>query len=207
MKPSDILSREHRVIEQVLDCLEKMAVQGEDSGQLDEQSIAEALDFFRNFADRCHHGKEEAHFFPAMEAKGFPRASGPTGVMIHEHDLGRHRVAGMSEALAAAQAGDASGPTRFAEHARAFIVLLRGHIEKEDHCLFALANEAFTEIDQQQLLDAFTQVESEVESEEMGHGTHEKYLQIADRLADRYGVAKAHSASPPCGGCGCGHHK
>lgn len=203
MKPSDILSREHRVIEQVLDCLEKMATQGEDSGQLDGQSIEEALDFFRNFADRCHHGKEEAHFFPAMEAKGFPRAGGPTGVMIHEHDLGRHRVAGMSEALAAARGGDALASKRFAEHARAFIVLLRGHIEKEDHCLFNLANEAFTETDQQQLLDAFTRVESE----EMGHGTHEKFLQIADRLADRYGVATAHPASPPCRGCGCGHHK
>jgi len=33
------------------------------------QTALQMLDFFRNFADACHHGKEETHFFPAMEAK------------------------------------------------------------------------------------------------------------------------------------------
>ena len=71
MKPSDILKQEHRVIEQVLDCLEKMAGNGRRTARAMPVG-AQAIDFFRNFADRCHHGKEEAHFFPAMEAKGFP---------------------------------------------------------------------------------------------------------------------------------------
>ena len=72
MKPSDIFSSEHRVIQQVLNCLEKIA-EAPHEGQVGRQSAKEAIDFFRIFADRCHHGKEEAHFFPAMEAKGFSR--------------------------------------------------------------------------------------------------------------------------------------
>ena len=72
MKPTEILSGEHRIIEQVLDCLEKMAQNCAAGGRLDKPSAEQALDFFRNFADRCHHGKEETHLFPAMEAKGFP---------------------------------------------------------------------------------------------------------------------------------------
>lgn len=197
MKPSDILSSEHRVIEQVLNCLELIAKRAEDYGNLDEQSAGETIDFLRAFADRCHHGKEELHFFPAMEAKGFSRESGPTGVMLYEHDLGRHRVSEMGKALDAFKAGDLLRAKRFAEHARAYIALLRNHIEKEDHCLFNMANQAFTEADQQQLLDAF----AKAESESMGHKTHETYLRITERLAERYDVVTSQSAPTLCGGC------
>ena len=40
-----------------------------------------------------------------MEAKGFPREGGPTGVMLHEHELGRAHVRGMDEAIELAAAG------------------------------------------------------------------------------------------------------
>jgi hemerythrin-like domain-containing protein len=85
MKPTEILSSEHRVIEQVLGCLEKIIEQARQNGRLERQPAEDAIAFFRNFADRCHHGKEEAHLFPALEAQGFPRQGGPTGVMLHEH--------------------------------------------------------------------------------------------------------------------------
>jgi len=79
--------------------------------------------------------------------------------------------------------------------------LLRQHIHKEDHCLFSMANQAFTEVDQRQLLDAF----AKVESEHMGLGTHEKYLRLAHDLADRYGVGRAAPAAVPGHACACGH--
>lgn len=200
MKPSDILKSEHRVIEQVLSCLEVMAGRAETAGQLDPDAGEQALDFFRNFADRCHHGKEESHFFPAMEEKGFSRECGPTAVMLYEHELGRREIADMSEALAALRAGDSAATKPFAEHAHAYVALLRQHIQKEDHCLFSMADQAFSDADQQQLLDAF----AHVETEHMGAGTHEKYLQIADDLADRFGVPRATATTPACHSC-CGH--
>ena len=105
MKPTEILSGEHRIIEQVLDCLEKIAQNCATEGRLDRTSAEQALDFFRNFADRCHHGKEETHLFPAMEAKGFPRQGGPTGVMLSEHEQGRAYIRGMAEVIDRAAAG------------------------------------------------------------------------------------------------------
>ena len=69
MKPTDLLSNEHRVIEQVLDCLEKMVARSAEHQQLEEEPARQAVDFFRNFADRCHHGKEEAHLFPAWKQR------------------------------------------------------------------------------------------------------------------------------------------
>ncbi|MBN2218615.1 MAG: hemerythrin domain-containing protein [Pirellulales bacterium] len=187
MKPTEILSDEHRVIEQVLRCLEKIADEAQSKGTFPRDSAEKAVDFFRNFADRCHHGKEETHLFPAMEAKGFSRDQGSTGVMIAEHEQGRGYVRAMAENIARAAEGDAKALQAFVEDTQAYCALLGSHIEKEDHCLFAMADQVFTEDDQRKLLLAF----QKVESEEMGAGVHEQYLTMANELADHYGVPRA----------------
>jgi hemerythrin-like domain-containing protein len=202
VKPTEILSNEHRVIERVLSCLEAIVRQARSTGRLDLSSAKEVVAFLRNFADRCHHGKEEDYLFPALEAKGFPRDGGPTGVMLYEHEQGRAHLRGMEENSEAAAMGDAAALKRFADHAEGYVALLREHIYKEDNVLFRLADQTLTEDDQQRLLAAFCQVEAE----EMGVGVHERFLQIAEELAKRYGVPPTTTAGP--GGpfhCGCGH--
>lgn len=200
MKPTDVLSNEHRVIEQVLNCLERMVCTAGASGILDGESAVQAVEFFRMFADKCHHGKEEARLFPLMEARGFSRDNGPTGVMLAEHEMGRHHVGGMAAEIENAARGDAEALHRFSQHAESYIALLREHIQKEDHCLFSMANQVLTPEDQSRLQAEFERVETE----EMGEGTHEKYLGIANALADRYGVTKVQitEGAMTC----CGHH-
>ena len=102
MKATEILKSEHRMIEQVLNCLEKMAETACVSRVFDRDSAREALEFFRHFADRCHHGKEEDILFQRMIERGFPRQAGPLAVMLHEHELGRSHV----RALAGIAAND-----------------------------------------------------------------------------------------------------
>ncbi len=200
MTATEILSQEHQVILQVLDCLEQIIKKSTATGTLEAQPARDAIEFFRMFADKCHHGKEETHLFTAMEAKGFPRNGGPTGVMLMEHTKGRECVRSMSEAVEAAANGDAAAVARFAQAGHSYIDLLRLHIEKEDHCLFAMANQAFNNEDQQTLLAAF----EKTETEHMGAGAHEKYLAVAAALAKRYGVSDRADACA-CHGCGCGH--
>ena len=199
MKPTEILSGEHRIIEQVLDCLEKIAQNCQIEGRLDRISAEQALDFFRNFADRCHHGKEETHLFPAMEARGLPRQGGPTGVMFSEHEQGRTHIRAMADAIEGAAAGKSDAVAQFVDNARGYVGLLREHIEKEDHCLFTMANQALTEDDQRRLSAAF----ENVEQEHMGLGTHERFLNLADELADRLGVTRAVGISSRA--CVCHH--
>lgn len=191
MKPTDILMDEHRVIEQVLDCLEVMTDRCSTSGKLDGASARAATEFFREFADRCHHAKEEAHLFPLLEARGLPRDGGPAGVMILEHEEGRSCVRGMTEEIDGAASGDPASVERFERHARHFVSLLRQHIDKEDDCLFPMANQALTPEDQEALEATFHRVEHE----EMGTATHEKYLRVAGELAERFGVTKAVASS------------
>ena len=87
----EILMDEHRVIERVLDAFERML----SLGVIDKAFTIKALDFFRQFADGCHHHKEEEQLFPAMESAGTPVEAGPIGCMLHEHELGRELVARM----------------------------------------------------------------------------------------------------------------
>ena len=201
MKPTDMLSNEHRVIEQVLECLGKIVERSDSDRKLDKQSAREAVLFLRNFADKCHHAKEEGHLFPAMEARGFAREGGPTGVMIYEHEQARDRVRKMDENIEAASQGDVAALQKFTEHVRAYCDLLRNHIEKEDHCLYTMANQAFTDEDQQELLLAF----EKVEAEEIGGGVHEKYVGIANELADRFGVPRVVTSHKEHGTGHCCH--
>jgi hemerythrin-like domain-containing protein len=196
----DILKSEHRVIQQVLDCLEKIVSEAKRQGRLEADPARDAIAFFRNFADHCHHGKEEDYLFPAMEAKGFPRQSGPTGVMLYEHEKGREHIRGMDAVVEQAATGDAAAVDTFCRQAQAYVELLREHIAKEDHCLFTMADEAFSPADHARLLAQFELVEAE----QMGKGTHQRFLDLAKRLAERYDVAQAQLANS-CHGCGCGH--
>jgi hemerythrin-like domain-containing protein len=191
MRATEVLMSEHRVIEQVLHCLEKMAGQFSAAKRIEEKPARDAIHFFRTFADRCHHGKEEGLLFPLLESKGFPREGGPTGVMLHEHDQGRALVRGMEEAVEAFKGGDGEAPQRFVDSARGYIDLLRAHIQKEDQILFQMADQAMSPAEQESLMASF----DKVEDEEMGEGTHEAAHRIADELADRYGVPKVSAAS------------
>jgi hemerythrin-like domain-containing protein len=198
MRPTEILAQEHRVIEQVLDCLERLADWCAMSGQLDGDSARQVVEFFRHFADHCHHGKEEEYLFPMLEAVGFVREAGPTGVMLDEHELGRLHLGGMAEAIDAAAAGDPDAVKVFLGRAWAYVDLLRRHIQKEDQVLFPMADHVLSAASQRALLESFDRVEA-------GHaGAHEKYLRLADELAARWGVERAELTAPACGGCG--HH-
>jgi hemerythrin-like domain-containing protein len=200
MRATEILKDEHRVIEQVLDCLEILTNKTCETGDIDIDSARLAIDFFRHFADGCHHRKEEQGLFPALERKGFPRQGGPTGVMRGEHEEGRHYMAEMDIALDAAEARRPGAAQQFSMAAKGYIDLLRQHIQKENHCLFPMSDRAFSVAEQQELLDSF----HAVEHEDVGQGMHEKYLAIADQLAQRFGVV--HLEGSAVAGHGCCHH-
>lgn len=204
MQPTTILSNEHRVIEIVLTSLERIAARASETGRLSADAAEQALDFFRTFADGCHHGKEEKHLFPAMVAKGVPERGGPVGVMLVEHDQGRRHIRAMSEQIDAASRGDADSIDRFVAEANAYVAMLRAHIMKEDQILFPLADRIMSEDDERSLMDAY----DHVEHHHMGEGTHERYIEIASELARRYDVpAETVAKALSHGGCGCQHAK
>jgi hemerythrin-like domain-containing protein len=113
--------------------------------------------FFQQFADQCHHAKEEEVFFPVLKQRGISEQGGPIGVMLHEHVLGRDCVGRMREA-SEAQPFDSS---KFADAANQYIPLLVQHIFKENNVLFRMAERVMSEADDAEAFDKFSQVERE----------------------------------------------
>ncbi len=199
MSAIQVLMDEHRVIEQVLACLAKMAERCQREGRLDAEPARDAVEFFRNFADRCHHGKEEQKLFPMMESRGFSPLAGPTAVMRQEHERGRELLGEMRAAIDGAAAGQPREVVDFVRAASSYAQFLHEHIHKEDHVLFPMAERMLGPNALDELAESFDRVERE----EVGEGVHDSWLKRANALADHFGVERAGRHRPSCG---CGEH-
>jgi len=137
--PTNVLRDEHEWILAVAGALEELFDAPED--EWDYHGLEQCIRFIRLFADACHHGKEEDLLFPTLQECGMPGDSGPIAVMLHEHRLGREAVSAMRTALPDAREGDADSNRRLENAGRGYVELIRGHIGKEDHVLFDMADQ------------------------------------------------------------------
>lgn len=183
MRATEALKEEHKVIEKVLQVLERSARRLEAGDRVGPEIFDGTLDFLKNFADRCHHYKEEEVLFPALEAKGLPREGGPTGVMLHEHEEGRGLIRAMGEALGGYKRGDVKATKALAQAAKRYTILLREHIPKENDILYPMADEALRGEDGR-LMERFERVEEE----RMGEGAHERYHALVEELVKGAGL-------------------
>lgn len=182
MRPTDELVQEHAAISTMLDVLDS-ACERLDSGEdVDTRDLDRMLEFLKVFADGCHHRKEEGFLFPELEKVGIGRERGPVGVMLAEHDLGRKYIKGMTQALEGMKSGDGRQVPSFTQNARAYIHLLRAHIEKENNVLFPMAEMRLGNEVKQQLASGF----AKLEKEEIGEGRHEEFHVLLGTLKSTY---------------------
>lgn len=178
MRASDVLKNEHRAVERVLGVLERAADRLDAGETVPVEVFDGSLDFLRNFADKCHHGKEETALFPAMAKAGVPVERGPIGVMLAEHDEGRRYIRAMAEALEGYRRGDEAAKVALTGSARGYATLLAEHIRKEDSILFPMGDRVLSEAAQQELVAEFDRIEAE----HIGPGVHERYHAMIDEL-------------------------
>jgi hemerythrin-like domain-containing protein len=175
--PIEVLVNEHRLIEGVLDAIEAR-LQASTQGPFAADFFREALDSLTNFADGCHHYKEEQCLFPMLTARGMPREDGPVGMMLHEHDEGRGYLAAVRQNLEQARAGSPAAAEAVRENAEVYIHLLRQHIFKENNVLFQMARNLLSSADMQKLSEQYEGLERE-----KGAGVHERYETLAANIA------------------------
>ncbi|HEU4430153.1 MAG TPA: hemerythrin domain-containing protein [Myxococcota bacterium] len=151
MKFQDELEHDHRAIEEVIELLAKTVRDANDATAF--AFGAWALDFFRKFADACHHAKEEQALFPLLEQRGIPKRGGPIGMMLLEHAESRQLLAELDAALVA---GDRP---RVDAAAGAYCALLRAHISKERGVLFPMGAHRLRAGDDDELVQRFAAIE------------------------------------------------
>jgi hemerythrin-like domain-containing protein len=180
MKPTEDLMHEHKAIKVMLSIMSKIAENIRNQKKTDSEEIEKLIDF----ADKCHHGKEETVLFPALVDAGMSDQSGPVAVMLHEHDLGRGFIKNMALSVEAMKAGDISAINQVAESMEEYVSLLHNHIQKEENILFPMADKLLPEEKQYETFIAFERIEEEV----VGHGVHERYHEFLNQLKAKYQV-------------------
>lgn len=173
----DILKHEHDIILAALNLLDSLSQQMGAEQAVDARDVDDLLSVFREFADKCHHGKEEDLLFPALVKTGLAADSGPLAEMLREHVEGRRAMRAMEDA--------AQAPLEVAEFVSAaqdYSRLLRAHIEKENTILFPMANQVLSAAQ----LDALERGFGEFESKTMGPGRHDELHALIKRLQRRY---------------------
>jgi hemerythrin-like domain-containing protein len=135
------------------------------------------IGFLKEFADKCHHGKEEGILFPALTSAGMPSQGGPVGVMLSEHVQGRRLIREMEQALSVDMNEKA-----FAKAARGYAELLRSHITKENEVLFPAAERLLPSGDLEVMKGKFEEHEEKV----IGHGRHEELHAMLKDLKKKY---------------------
>ena len=179
MTPTQVLKDEHEGILSMLGVFEKILGTMASPASIPAQHLDDILDFFKEFIDTCHHGKEERFLFPALQKAGVSREGGPIGVMLEEHEAGRKYVRQMRDIKKKLSDELPNASDEFAGTARLYIDLLRSHIQKENMVLFQMADKVLSKKEQDQLVEQFDRLEKE----EIGEGRHESFHSLIDTLS------------------------
>lgn len=175
---SQDLIQEHKAIQIALDILEIIREKLEKNGEADYKDINSLLEFLKEFADKCHHGKEEGFLFPALEKTGVKNEGGPIGVMLSEHAQGRKLIKQMQDSILA----DPVSKAGFIEAASAYVRLLRAHIQKENSVLFPMIETRMSASEQKELMNNFEMHEEKV----IGEGRHEELHSLLENFEKKY---------------------
>lgn len=178
MKLTKDLVEEHKLVQRVINVLEKAVNKLKKRQTVDPALFEQATDFIRNFADKFHHAKEEDILFKEMIKKGMPEKDSPIEVMLIEHDQGRTFVKGIIKATAKLKKGDKKATKEIIRNAKGYIELLREHIDKEDNILYPLAERMFKKEEKDKQLSKF----KEAQLKKGGKTTVKKYKDLVISL-------------------------
>ena len=153
---------EHRLIERMIALLEAQARQLSRGGELDFAFVSQAIDFIRNYADHCHHGKEEDILFRDLARKELPPdLKKMMDELVQEHVYARS-VAG--------RLGHAQTAADVRECLEALVEFYPQHIYKEDKEFFFPVMELFSKSEHQAMLKEFMEFDQRL--------IHEKYANL-----------------------------
>jgi len=173
MKPIGPLMWEHRLIEQMVNLLRSEIDRITDRKTVNLILIEQAVDFFRIYADRTHHGKEEDILFRDLsEKKLSPEHRDIMNELIREHIHGRALVRKLVEARDIYINGYAEALPHIARELNELVEFYPTHIEKEDKRFFFPCLDYFTQAEQDRMLQEFRAFDRNM--------IHEKYRTVVE---------------------------
>ena len=166
---------EHRLIERMIQQIQKVLKKIAATNEVDPLFIDIAVDFIRTYADRTHHGKEEDILFRDLQKKDLSNDDRRVmNELVKEHVFGRQTTKKLIEANSRYRNGDKSALTDIIGQLRTLVDFYPKHIEKEDKVFFPASRAYFTEQEDQAMLDEFWEFDKKM--------IHEKYKSVIEAL-------------------------
>ncbi len=166
---------EHRLIERVVPLLRRQVELMDESGVVDASFVEKAADFFRTYADRTHHGKEEGILFKALAVKKLsPEHRRTMRELVEEHVHARATVKRLLTARMDWLNGDRSAIGEVKETLLELSEFYPAHIEKEDKRFFLPVMDYFTGAELDAMLGEFNEFD--------GGMIHWRYQRLLEEL-------------------------
>jgi hemerythrin-like domain-containing protein len=175
MKPIGLLMREHRLIERMIGRIEVEIEKISQSRSVKPELISASLDFFRTYADRTHHGKEEAILFKSLAQK--PLSAEHRKIMdelVSEHVIAREKVGRLAKAKNEYEAGRSEALNDIVSTIKDLVILYPEHIEKEDKRFFYPTMAYFSPDELDAMLARFYEFDQQM--------IHEKYRAVVENF-------------------------
>ena len=175
MKPIGPLMWEHRLIERMIAVLKSGLKQMNSTNKADIEPLTVAVDFFRTYADRTHHGKEEDILFRDLAKK--PLSVEHKRIMdelVAEHVVARQKVSALVEAKNKYSRGSEEAFNDIITYVNELLKFYPAHIEKEDKNFFFPILDYFSKEEQDHMLDEFWEFDRKL--------IHEKYQKVVEGL-------------------------
>jgi hemerythrin-like domain-containing protein len=175
MMPIGPLMIEHRLIERMIRQLKQQLKKVGSQKKVDPAIIDVAIDFITNYADRCHHGKEENILFRDLAKKGLTdEHRGIMEELLDDHVRARKATRSLIDAKERYLAGDADALNHIVDAITWLVSFYPLHIEKEDRQFFMPVMGYFTKQEQDTMLQEFYEFDRNL--------VHAAYRGIIERL-------------------------
>jgi hemerythrin-like domain-containing protein len=174
---------EHRLIERMLAVLDQEILRVETGAQVDLELVGQAAEFFRSYADRCHHGKEEDILFRELKKIALsPELAKIMAELEEEHRQGRAQVAAVLRARQLLLQGHPEARAELLAGLKWLTGFYPVHIRKEDKQFFFPIMEYFDDAAKAAMLAEFARFDQEL--------VHEFFRQRVDHWAECLGCHK-----------------
>jgi len=175
MKPIGPLMWEHRLIEKLVEILRTEISNIREQNGINIILIDQAVDFFRTYSDRTHHGKEEEILFRDLAKKNLtPDHERIMAELINEHIQARKMVGSLVAAKGKYIAGSENGLAEISDCLSRLVEFYPRHIVKEDKHFFFPCLDYFSQEEQDKMLQEFWEFDRQM--------IHEKYTKLVEEF-------------------------
>ncbi|MFO8079148.1 MAG: hemerythrin domain-containing protein [Armatimonadota bacterium] len=177
MLPIGPLMKEHRKIERMVALISSEAdrLSGDPDADPDPEFVFDALMFMREYADECHHGKEEDILFEELEERDLSDEHQEIMErLIEDHKRGRKLADSLEDATARWEDGEKNARDDIIEALAGMGDLYPDHIATEDDDFFIPVMEYFSDKEKEDMM------------EDMWDFDHELFTELYDGCITEY---------------------